>query len=80
MCFLDAKNAFYKVNQRTLVKKPIDGNVPMHIVKLFIFWYRDQEFTVGWGNSLSTTFRRLNAIRQRGQVPQLVHAMYKQIT
>ena len=40
MCFLDAKRAFDGVDHWTLAKKPLDRNVPLHIVKLFIFWYR----------------------------------------
>ena len=46
MCFLDAKNAFDRVNHWMLAKKLLDRNVPLHIVKLFIFWYREQEFMV----------------------------------
>ena len=53
MRFHDAKKAFDRVNHWTLVKKLLDRNVPLHIVKLFIFWYREQEFVVQWGNSLS---------------------------
>ena len=51
MCFLDAKNAFSRVNRWTLAKKLLDRNVPLYFVKLFIFWYREQEFIVRWGNS-----------------------------
>ena len=50
MCFLDAKKAFDRVNRWTLGKKLLDRNVPLHIVKLFVFWYREQEFMVRWGN------------------------------
>ena len=39
MCFLDAKNTFVRVHHWTLAKKPLDRNVPLHIVKLFIYWY-----------------------------------------
>ena len=46
MCFLDAKKAFDRVNHWTLAKKRLERNVPLHIVKLFIFWYREQEFMV----------------------------------
>ena len=46
MCFLDTKKAFDRVNHWTLSKKLLDRNVP-----LFIFWYREQEFMVRWGNS-----------------------------
>ena len=53
--FLMQKKAFGRVNHGTLAKKLLDRNVPLHIVKLFIFWYREQEFVVRLGNSLSVT-------------------------
>ena len=40
MCSLDAKKAFDRVNHWTLAKKLLHRNMPLHIVKLFIFWYR----------------------------------------
>ena len=48
MRFLDAKKAFDRVNNslielmsaRALANKLLDRNVPFHIGKLFIFWYR----------------------------------------
>ena len=46
MCFLDTKMAFDRVNHWMLAKKPLERNVPLQIVKLFIFWYREQEFMV----------------------------------
>ena len=51
LCFLDSKKAFDRVNHWTLAKKLLDINVPLHIVKLFIFWYREQEFMVLWGTT-----------------------------
>ena len=50
MCFLDEKKGFDRVNHWTLAKKLLDRNVPLHIVKVFIFWYRQQKFMVQWGN------------------------------
>ena len=44
MCFLYAKKAFDRVNYWTLTKKLPDRNVQLHIVKLFIYWDREQEF------------------------------------
>ena len=76
MCFLDAKRAFDRVNHWILAKKLLDRNVPLHIVKLFIFWYREQEFMVQWGNPLSMTFRCSNGIRQGGQLSSLLYNVY----
>ena len=50
MCFLDAKKAFGRGNLWTLAKKLLDRNGPLYIVKLFIFWYKEQEFMVRWSN------------------------------
>ena len=52
MCFLDAKKPFDRVNHWTLAKELLDGNVLLHIVKLFIFWYREQKYVVRCSNSL----------------------------
>ena len=76
MCSLDAKKAFYRINHWTLAKKLLDITVPLHIVKLFIFWYREQEFMVRWGNSLSMTFHCANRIRQGGQLSPLLYNIY----
>ena len=70
------KNAFDRVHHWTLAKKLSDRYVPLHIVKLFIFWYREQEFMVRWDNSLSMTFRCANVIRQGGQLSPLFYNVY----
>ena len=69
ICFLDAKKASDRVNHWMLTKKLLDRNMPVHIVKLFIFWYIGQVFMVQWGNSLSMTFCCLNGIRQGDSYP-----------
>ena len=76
MCFLDAKMAFDGVNKWTLAKKLLDRYVSLHIAKLFIFWYREQEFMVRWGNSLAMTFRCSNGIRQGEQLSPLLYNEY----
>ena len=63
-------------NQWTLAKKLLDRDVPLHIVKWFIFWYIEQEFMVRWSNSLSMTFRCSNGIRQGGQLSPLLYNVY----
>ena len=40
------KKTFDRVNHRTLAKILVNGNVALHIVKLFIFRYREQESVV----------------------------------
>ena len=76
MCFLDAKKAFHRVRHWTLAKKLLDRNVPLNIVKLFIFWYREQEFMVRWGNLLSMTFHCANGIRQGEQLSPWLYNVY----
>ena len=81
MCFLHGKNIFDRVNSSvslhwTLAKKLLDINVPLHIVKLFIFWYREKEFVVLLGNTLSIIFRFSNGIRQGGQLSSLLYNVY----
>ena len=43
MCFLDTKKVFDRVNHWTQAKKLLGRNILLHIVKLFIFWYKEQE-------------------------------------
>ena len=75
MCLLAGKKAFDRVHW-TLAKKLLDRNVPLHIVKLFIYWCREQELMVRWGNSLSMIFRCVNGIRQGGQLSPLLYYVY----
>ena len=75
------KKAFNGVNHWTLAKKLLDGNVSLHIVKFFIFWYREQEFMVRefmvyTSYSLLMTFRCSNWIRQGGQLSPLLYNVY----
>ena len=70
------KRAFDRVNHWTLAKQLLDRNLPLHIVKLFIFWNWEQEFMVWWGNSLSMTFHCSNGNRQGGQWSPLLYNVY----
>ena len=44
--------------------------------EIVIFWYREQEFVLQWGNSISMTFRYSNGIRQEGQLSPLLYNVY----
>ena len=74
--FLMQKKAFDRVNHWTLAKNLLDRNVAFQIVKFFIFWYREKEFMVRWGNSISMTFRCSNGIWQGGQLTPLLSNVY----
>ena len=64
LCFADIKSAFNRVSYWKLLSKLIDRGTPLIIVKLFKFWFCTQTLWVGWGNSLSDSFRMKNGIRQ----------------
>ena len=49
----------------------------LHIVKLFIYWYREQELMIRWDNSSSMAFRCSNGIRQGGRLSPLLYNVYK---
>ena len=68
------KKAFDRVNHWTLCKETVGQKCA--IVKLLIFWYREPEFMVRWGNSLSMTFRCSNGIREGGQLSPLLYNVY----
>ena len=57
ICYLDATKAFDRVNHWLLFKKLLDRNMPLHIVRLLVCWYRTQRFNVQWGARLRV-FRR----------------------
>ena len=76
LCFLDARKAFDRVNHWTLLRELLDRGTPVYLVRLFLFWFREQEFLVKWGNSMSRPFRCNNGIRQGGQLSPLFYNVY----
>ena len=46
VCFMDASNAFDRVNHWTLFKKLIDRGMPDVFVRLLVYWYRTQNACV----------------------------------
>ena len=53
ICYLDAIKAFDRVNHWLLFKNLLDRNMPLHIVRLLVCWYRTQRFNVQWGGCSS---------------------------
>ena len=76
ICFLDASKAFDRVNHWVLFKKLINRKVPTLIVRLLLFWYRNQVMNIRWGSSLSDHFAVLNGVRQGGILSPLLFNVY----
>ena len=64
--FLDASKAFDKINHWTLFRKLIDRGIPIYIVDILMYWYRNQTMVVRWGNMTSTKFCISNGVKQGG--------------
>ena len=76
MSFLDASKAFDRVNHKKLFLKLLERGVPVNIVKLLIFWYGNQLFSVKWGNTVSESFKVSNGVRQGGILSPYLFNVY----
>ena len=76
VCFLDASKAFDKLNHWTLFYKLLDRGMPLIIVRLFMYWYSSQEFSIRWGSTYSDSFRISNGVRQGGLISPLYFNLY----
>ena len=56
-CYLGASKAFAKVNHCNLFKKLINRNVTLLVVRILMFWYRNQTFIVKGGSLSPSTFQ-----------------------
>ena len=74
--FLDASKAFDRVNYWMLFSKLIDKNVPLYIVKLLVFWYTKQEMKVRLGNTISSSFKVGNGVKQGGILSPVLFNIY----
>ena len=63
-CFLDASKAFDRVNHSLLFQKLAKRGIPGYILRILIFWYREQTMSVKWGNTISEHFNVTNGVRQ----------------
>ena len=76
ICFLDATKAFDRVNHWCLFKKLINRKVPLHIVKLMVFWFQTQRFSVQWNGCKSIGFTASNGVPQGGIISPLLFNVY----
>ncbi len=75
-CFLDASKCFDKINHWSLFKKMILKGMPMLLVRILAYWYRNQTFCVKWGNITSSYFYVSNGVRQGGILSPYLFALY----
>jgi len=76
ICYMDATKAFDMVNHYGLLNKLCDRNFPYDIIRLLLYWFRNQKFAVRWNNCISATFSVLNSVRQGGILSAYFFAVY----
>ena len=64
LCFLDASKAFDRVPHNILFSKLFEQKIPHIVIRLLVYWYSTQTFTVRWNNVLSDPFTASNGLRQ----------------
>ena len=77
LCYLDATKVIDRVNHWLLFKHLLDRNLPLHIIRLLVCWYRTQRFNVQWGGCSSKCFSAANGVPQGGILsPWLFNILY----
>ena len=71
-CFLDASKAFDRVDHHALFLKLLRRNLLPVVVRLLLFWYRQQSVQVRWQSSLSQPFGVSNGVRQGVYIDDLL--------
>ena len=77
VAFLDATKAFAKINHWLLFLKMINKQMPLYLVKILYYWYRNKSMYVRWGRStLSTVFQVTNGVCQGGILSPMLFNLY----
>ena len=76
ICFLDSSKAFDKINHWALFAKLIARNVPLFVVRLLLYWYRNQTLSVLWDGVRSDSFKTSNGVKQGGVLSPLLVNIY----
>lgn len=74
--FLDASKAFDKVEHFTLFRKLINRGVPRCLIRLLLFWYKNQMLCVRWAGKVSSCFHVLNGVKQGGILSPYLFNVY----
>ena len=76
LCFLDASQAFDRINHGKLFIKLHERGVPSYLIRILQFWYSHQTMRARWGNSVSAPFFVTNGVRQGGILSPLLFNLY----
>ena len=57
VCLRNAGRAFGKVNHKTLFKQLGARGVPGYILRIPIYWYKNQDMYIRWGDAYSDQFK-----------------------
>lgn len=74
--YLDATQAFDKLNQELLIIMMQKKKFPKFFINLIISWFDNQRFHVTWGSSTSQDFPVLQGVRQGGVLSAYLYAVY----
>ena len=74
--FLDASMAFDNLNHCKLFEKLMQRNIPLYILRILWYWYRNQMVCIRWNNKYSQYFNVNNGVRQGGLLSPLFYNVY----
>ena len=74
--FLDASKAFDFVNQWKLFKVMVERKCPAFIIRLLMYWYRNQKLRVKWDSVICSKFSVSNGSKQGGILPPKLFNIY----
>ena len=76
LCFFDVSKAFDRVPHNVLFSKLFERTVPHIVIRLLIYWYSTQTFTIRWNNVLSDPFTVSNGLRQGSILSPTLFSVY----
>ena len=76
MTFLDTSKAFDRFDHWRLFTKLIDKHVPLFVIKLLVFWCSQQQITIRWGITVSSSFHVTNGVKQGGIISPVLFNVY----
>ena len=58
--------AFDRVNRTTLFKQSGARGIPGYVLRILIYWYKNQDMCIRWGDAYSAKFKVTHGVRQWG--------------